>query len=100
MHTDLVELMLNRAWRPTVSYTGIGGMPAIENAGNVLRTNTSLKISVRVPPHVDPQVAAKELKEILEKDAPYNADVSLDGVVAMPGWESPSSCGLVRKGNC
>ena len=58
---------LKRAWRATVSYTGIGGMPPIEIAGNVLRTETQLKISVRVPPHVDAKAAAEELKQTLEK---------------------------------
>jgi len=89
MHTDCSELILNRAWRATVSYTGVDGIPSIANAGNVLRTDTSLKLSIRVPPHVDATVAAQEVKEILEKDAPYGAHVSFSGIVAMPGWESP-----------
>jgi acetylornithine deacetylase/succinyl-diaminopimelate desuccinylase-like protein len=42
-------------------------MPALENAGNVLRTETSLRLSVRVPPHCSAEDAAKELKETLEK---------------------------------
>ena len=67
MSEDLLELFLNRSYRATVSYTGISGMPALENAGNVLRTETSLRISIRVPPHCSAEDAAKELKEVLEK---------------------------------
>lgn len=42
-------------------------------AGNVLRPESSLKLSVRVPPHVDAAAAAQALKETLEKDPPYGA---------------------------
>jgi acetylornithine deacetylase/succinyl-diaminopimelate desuccinylase-like protein len=47
---DLAELVLNRTWRPQLSVTGVGGMPPLDSAGNVLRPETSVKLSVRVPP--------------------------------------------------
>ena len=31
----VAELLLNRTWRPTISVSGISGIPKIENAGNV-----------------------------------------------------------------
>ena len=34
---DLVELVLNRTWRPQLAVTGVGGMPPLDSAGNVLR---------------------------------------------------------------
>ncbi len=33
VHGDLLELLLNRTWRPTVSYTGAEGFPTIEKGG-------------------------------------------------------------------
>lgn len=42
--------MLNRCWKPTLSYVGIDGVPSTSNGGNVLRPYTTLKLSVRVPP--------------------------------------------------
>ena len=50
---DLKQLLLNRTWRPTVSYTGQAGMPDLVQGGNVLRPFTSLKLSIRTPPTLD-----------------------------------------------
>ena len=50
---DLTELLINRTWRPALSTTGAGGLPAIANAGNVLRPGTQLQLSIRTPPTVD-----------------------------------------------
>jgi len=89
MNTDPVELMLNRNWRATVSYTGIDGVPSVSAGGNVLRTDTTLKISMRVPPHVPANEAAASLKEVLEKEPPFDAHVEFQVGAAMSGWASP-----------
>ena len=47
---DRAEALLNRTWRPALSVIGADGLPAIANAGNVLRPRTSLKLSLRLPP--------------------------------------------------
>ena len=72
---DLVELTLNRAWRPTLSVTGAGGLPPLKGAGNVLRAQTSLKLSLRLPPTVEANSAAQVLKNMLEADPPHHATV-------------------------
>ena len=56
--TDPVEALLNRTWRPTLSVTGVDGMPALKDAGNVLRPYTAFKLSLRTPPLVDAGAAA------------------------------------------
>ena len=48
-NNDPVELILNRSWRPSLSYIGVDGLPNIESAGNVLRPSTSIKLSMRLP---------------------------------------------------
>jgi acetylornithine deacetylase/succinyl-diaminopimelate desuccinylase-like protein len=40
-----VELVLNNTWRPTLAITGAAGLPALENAGNVLLPKLDLKLS-------------------------------------------------------
>jgi acetylornithine deacetylase/succinyl-diaminopimelate desuccinylase-like protein len=84
-----VELILNRTWRPGLAITGAEGWPAIGSAGNVLRPFTRLKLSIRIPPRVDPQVAAAAVKRTLEKDPPYGATVSFSDVSANAGWDAP-----------
>ncbi|GIT41845.1 MAG: hypothetical protein Ct9H300mP10_08550 [Methanobacteriota archaeon] len=59
------EMMLNMNWRPCMSVIGADGMPPIQTAGNVLRTNTDLKLSFRVPPGADSEAAISEVKRIL-----------------------------------
>ena len=53
MADDLTELVLNRTWRPQLAVTGIDGLPAPENAGNVLLPYTTAKLSLRLPPTLD-----------------------------------------------
>lgn len=93
--TDPVEALLARTWRPTLSVTGAEGLPAIGNAGNVLRPSTAFKLSLRLPPPVDGPTAARELKALLEADAPYNARVTFQpdgrvGAEGATGWNAPS----------
>ena len=94
--TDPVEALLNRTWRPTLSVTGAEGLPAVADAGNVLRPFTAFKLSLRLPPLVDGHQAAMQLKALLEDNAPYNARVTFqpdgragpqdDGSGSGPRW--------------
>ncbi len=86
---DPVELILNRTWRPTLSITGIEGLPNLANAGNVLRPFTAAKLSVRIPPRVDGRAATRALKDALEKDPPYGAKVTFEPEKEGTGWDAP-----------
>ncbi|RKH09585.1 M20/M25/M40 family metallo-hydrolase [Corallococcus praedator] len=94
---DGEELVLNRTWRPALAVTGVEGMPALASAGNVLRPFTTLKLSMRIPPRVDPKAAAKALKDVLEKDPPYGAKVTFDGDKASVGWDAPPLAGWLSR---
>ena len=61
----------------------------LQNAGNVLRPYTSFKLSVRLPPGVDPARATVAVKEALERDPPYGARVSFEAEKGGPGWDAP-----------
>ncbi|MBS2021656.1 MAG: M20 family metallopeptidase [Deltaproteobacteria bacterium] len=89
MHTDLTELVLNRTWRPTLSVVAVACIPALQSAGNVLRPYTTFKLSVRIPPRLDPDKALATLKEAIEKDPPYGAKVEFIGEKASTGWDAP-----------
>ena len=86
---DRTELLLNRTWRPALSITGVDGMPALDNAGNVLRPGTGLKVSLRIPPTVDHEQAMQLVKQTLEADPPYGAQVRFEGESA-GGWNAPA----------
>ena len=87
--TDNAELVLNRTWRPALAITGADGLPALANAGNVLRPSTRLKLSLRVPPRLDANRAAAHVKAVLEKDPPYGAKVSFQSGGGSNGWDAP-----------
>ena len=53
MASDFGEAILNRTWRPYLAVVGADGLPAIKDAGNVLRPRTALKLSLRLPPLID-----------------------------------------------
>ena len=88
---DLAELMLNRTWRPALSVTGVDGIPPLASAGNVLRPYTSVKLSLRLPPTLDGKRAGDILKEVLERDPPNGAQVTMELEKASSGWNAPAS---------
>ena len=89
--TDPLEGLLNRTWRPTLSVTGAEGFPSFRDAGNVLRPYSAFKLSLRFPPLVDAGAAVRELKALLEDNAPYQAKVTFDGGGGASGWNAPGT---------
>src|SRR5262249_50697559 len=90
MSRDLVELVLNRTWRPALSIVGMDGIPSTKDAGNVLRPRTVARLSLRVPPTMDANDAAARLKKILEANPPYGARVTFSYEKAGSGWNAPA----------
>lgn len=89
MADNNVERILNRTWRPALSYTGVEGIPSLENAGNVLRPYTAMKLSMRLPATVDGEAASEAMKATLEANPPSNAKVSFETDQAASGWNAP-----------
>ena len=84
------DQLLARTWKPTLSITGVGGIPPVELAGNVLRPHTTLHLSIRLPPTCDCEQALAAVEQALTADPPYGARVQfLDGHSG-PGWNAPS----------
>jgi len=89
LHTDPVELILNRTWRPALAVTGQGGLPDLASAGNVLRPTTAVKLSIRLPPCCDPIAANDAVKRALETDPPQGARVTFEADTPCEGWNAP-----------
>lgn len=86
---DPLELLLNRTWRPALSYIGQAGLPDLVQGGNVLRPKTSIKLSLRIPPSLDATDIDRKLKELLESDPPYGAKVWFEPEKGGGGWVAP-----------
>jgi acetylornithine deacetylase/succinyl-diaminopimelate desuccinylase-like protein len=87
---DSVELLINNTWRPTLAVTGAEGLPSLGSAGNVLLPEISLKVSLRLPPTVDPEAAGAAVRKALERDPPYGAHVSFEPESSSGGWNAPA----------
>lgn len=83
---DNGQLLVNKGWKPGLCVTGCDGIPSIQDGSNVMRTKTALKLSMRIPPGVDAESIAKDLKEVLEANPPYGAKVSYTLGAAGNGW--------------
>jgi acetylornithine deacetylase/succinyl-diaminopimelate desuccinylase-like protein len=88
---DPVELLLNNTWRPALAITGAAGLPLPGDGGNVLRPQTTLKLSLRLPPTCDAERAARRLKELFETDPPYGASVTYHAETPGNGWDAPET---------
>lgn len=88
---DPLELLLNRTWRPALSYIGQAGLPDLVQGGNVLRPKTSIKLSLRIPPSLDASDLERNMKELLEKDPPYGARVTFEAEKGGAGWVAPKT---------
>jgi acetylornithine deacetylase/succinyl-diaminopimelate desuccinylase-like protein len=95
--SDPVEALLNNTWRPALAVTGVDGMPALADAGNVLRPKTSVKLSLRLPPTADAARAIQRVKTTLEADPPYGARVTFStGERPGTGWDAPGMADWLR----
>ena len=89
------DMIVAMNWEPTLSIIGADGMPSVQVAGNVLRTNTDLKLSFRIPPGVDSEVAIASAKKILEEDPPYGAEVTFTPDSCADGFHAPPLEGAI-----
>ncbi|MGH8081936.1 MAG: M20/M25/M40 family metallo-hydrolase, partial [Lysobacter sp.] len=91
VHEEPGELALNRAWRPQLAITGIDGAPRVADAAAVMQPYTALKLGLRLPPTLDPHIAAQRLQRLLETDPPYRSAVSFELDFASRGWHAPQA---------
>jgi acetylornithine deacetylase/succinyl-diaminopimelate desuccinylase-like protein len=84
---NAADRLIARAWSAALEVTGMDGVPAVRDGGNVLRPFTTAKISLRLPPDVDAQVAADALISAITTDTGAHLTIDLEGVAN--GWLAP-----------
>ncbi len=94
---DPAEQLLARTWRPSISITGVDGIPPLAIAGNVLRPHTSLQLSIRLPPTCAHDAAVAAIIDVLAADPPYGAHVQLCDIVSAAGWNAPPFAPWLRE---
>lgn len=91
LSNNLEELILNRTWRAALSITGAEGLPALENAGNVLLPKLAVKFALRIPPTCNIETASTYIKTLLETKPPFDAHVKVTIDATGPGWNAPDT---------
>ena len=83
---DFEALYMENTWRPNVSITGAEGLPPMSAAGNVVRSKTKVRISMRQSPGADARKMKEVLLQKLTTDVPYNAKITIEGDHTGNGW--------------
>lgn len=83
------ERLERRAWAPALAVTGMDGIPAVRDGGNVLRPFTTAKFSLRLPPTVDANAAMSAVESALLADPPSGAAVRVHFDTPATGWAAP-----------
>ncbi|MHB8245097.1 MAG: M20/M25/M40 family metallo-hydrolase [Acidimicrobiales bacterium] len=91
------DQLLARSWLASIALVGVDGAPAIEDAGNVLRPYTAVKIAMRIPPSSSSAAVADELVRLLTSDPPDGAQVEVTDVVAADGFHAPQAAWWLAK---
>ncbi len=87
---NAIDRVLRVTWSPALELTGIDGVPPVQDGGNVLRPYTRAKLSMRLPPPVDPRMAAEALARTLTAEPPHGARVTVEVLSAAPGFDAPA----------
>jgi acetylornithine deacetylase/succinyl-diaminopimelate desuccinylase-like protein len=86
---DPVEEALRQTWKPALSIVGLDGIPAIKDGGNVLRPYSEVKLSMRIPPTLDKEIAVRVMKKTLTENPPYDASITVEFDEPATGWNAP-----------
>jgi acetylornithine deacetylase/succinyl-diaminopimelate desuccinylase-like protein len=82
------DRLMAKAWSPALEVTGMDGLPAVRDGGNVLRPFTTAKFSLRLPPDVNADEAAAALLSAISTDEGAHITVDLEppasGFIAPP----------------
>lgn len=54
---------------------GASGFPETEKAGNVLRKESTLRLSIRIPPGVDGEKSSTLVESLLTQNPPYGSKI-------------------------
>jgi len=90
VNSDITECILARTWSPTLCVIGASGLPTLTEAGNVLRKETSVKLSIRTPPNKQCKEVVDALTRTLTSNPPYGAKVEFIPERSGNGWAAPA----------
>lgn len=94
---DPAEAIRLNAWEPSLSILGADGLPPTGAASALLRCGTTLTLSFRIPPHVDPDAALAAARRAVTEDVPSHARITISNAHAESGFEAPELAPWLEK---
>lgn len=94
---DPAEAIRRNTWEPSLSILGADGLPPTSAASALLRSSTTLALSFRIPPHVDPQNALVAATRVVTENVPSNARITIRDAHAESGFEAPALAAWLEK---
>eukprot|EP00930_Biecheleria_cincta_P001434 TRINITY_DN102578_c0_g1_i1.p1 TRINITY_DN102578_c0_g1~~TRINITY_DN102578_c0_g1_i1.p1 ORF type:complete len:509 (+),score=102.59 TRINITY_DN102578_c0_g1_i1:153-1679(+) len=85
---DAFQLYRANSWEPSMAVIGSEGIPGFASASPILATSHKIMLAVRLPPMVDPEIAAAAMKSVLERDPPCGAKVCVDFKFKVKGFHA------------
>lgn len=89
MSEDPTELVLNNTWAASLEVTGLAGAPDPQDAGNVLRPETTARLALRISPTTEAQSASERLQKLMTENPPHNSEIRFQQHSPNPGWHAP-----------
>lgn len=89
IYESVADQLIANTYRPALEIIAIEGLPKIEDAGNVLLPEVKVALSFRIPPGVKPAIAAAAIAGELNRDTPYNAQITVKIESLASGWAAP-----------
>ncbi|MDR2380050.1 MAG: M20/M25/M40 family metallo-hydrolase [Bifidobacteriaceae bacterium] len=77
-------------WGPAITVTGFDAT-SVADASNTLQSEARARLSLRVPPGLDPRVAQTALRDHLVAHAPFGAELTIDLGASGQGFKADTS---------
>jgi len=85
---DIFSMYRKNYWEPSLAIVAEEGIATRDKMSPVLSKSLKTCLNIRLPPLVDPEVAANAVLDVLSKDPPYGAQISAKKLVSAPGWSA------------
>lgn len=83
------QLIQNRTWKPILAVIGQNGLPTCSQSSNLIHDKLTFKISIRLPPTLDPENAKNSLEKFFKNtEKLYGAQLELSNWVVSPGYSA------------
>lgn len=83
---NALDRLINSTWAPSLRVLGLDNIPNTNNAIAVIHPKIQAKIAIRLPPDIRAKQLYHNIQELLQKDPPYQCNVTVYQPHISPGF--------------